>query len=491
MKKITVFITDIGTSGINPLIEQLYVSDLVETVYSLSDSETEFNSKFVKVINTSALTSSEVLKLVLKNSESDYIILISNPVSISLGSFSLERFLKTAEDIKVGILYSNYYETVDGNIIPHPTIDYQVGSIRDDFDFGPVLFINTLAMKKALMLPNDDYKFAAFYNLRLKISQNHLILRIPEYLYTCKEISPLKSSEKQFDYVNPLNRTIQIEMELVATNHLKSIGAAIWYDFRIIEFNNENFEIETSVIIPVKNRVNTIEGAVRSALNQKCDFYYNIIVVDNYSNDGTTELLRSISEKEKQLIHIIPERRDLLIGGCWNEAINQKSCGMFSVQLDSDDMYKDENSLQTIINTFRKEKCAMVIGSYILTDYSLNEIPPGLIDHKEWTHENGPNNALRVNGFGAPRAFYTPLLRKIVVPNVSYGEDYYIGLTISREYKIGRIYEPVYFCRRWEGNTDATLDIHKLNANNQYKDRLRTFEILARQNKNSKYTPLQ
>jgi glycosyltransferase involved in cell wall biosynthesis len=298
-------------------------------------------------------------------------------------------------------------------------------------------------------------------------------------------MDPGNSREKQFDYVNPLYRTRQIEMEMAATNHLKNIGAAVWYDFKIIEFNNEGFETAASVIIPVKNRVKTIEGAVRSALNQKCDFPFNIIVENNHSNDGTTELLGSIAEEEMKLIHIIPERTDLLIGGCWNEAINHKSCGMFSVQLDSDDIYKDENSLQMIIDTFRKEKCAMVIGSYVLTDYSLNEIPPGLVDHKEWTHENGPNNALRINGFGAPRAFYTPLLRKTGIPNVSYGEDYYLGLTISREYKIGRIYEPVYFCRRWEGNSDAALNIHKLNANNLYKDRLRTFEILARQNKNT------
>jgi glycosyltransferase involved in cell wall biosynthesis len=274
-------------------------------------------------------------------------------------------------------------------------------------------------------------------------------------------------------------------MERAATNHLKIIGADVGYDFKIVEFNKGEFETEASVIIPVKNRVKTIEGAVRSALNQKCDFPFSIIVIDNHSNDGTSELLKLISENEKQLLHIIPERTDLLIGGCWNEAINHESCGMFSVQLDSDDIYKDENSLQTIINAFRKENCAMVIGSYILTDYSLNKIPPGLVDHKEWTNENGPNNALRINGFGAPRAFYTPLLRKTGIPNVSYGEDYYLGITLSREYKIGRIYEPVYFCRRWEGNTDAALDIQKLNANNLYKDRLRTFEILARQNKNS------
>jgi hypothetical protein len=485
MKKITIFIPDIGDSGLNKLIEQLTGSDLVETVFCLTNRKLEIHSKFVKKLNIETLNSSEILRLVYTNAETDYIIVISNPVNVSFGSFSLERFLKTAEDTKAGILYSNYYETVEGKIVPHPTIDYQIGSLRDDFDFGPVQLINTRAMKNELQLPNDDYQFAALYNLRLKISQNQLILRIPEYLYTSTEIDPGDSGEKQFDYVNPLNRSRQIEMERAATNHLKIIGADVGYDFKIVEFNKGGFETEASVIIPVKNRVKTIEGAVRSALNQKCDFPFSIIVIDNHSNDGTSELLKLISENEKQLLHIIPERTDLLIGGCWNEAINHESCGMFSVQLDSDDIYKDENSLQTIINAFRKENCAMVIGSYILTDYSLNEIPPGLVDHKEWTNENGPNNALRINGFGAPRAFYTPLLRKTGIPNVSYGEDYYLGITLSREYKIGRIYEPVYFCRRWEGNTDTALDIQKLNANNLYKDRLRTFEILARQNKNS------
>jgi hypothetical protein len=430
MKKITVFIPDIDGSGLNKLIEELSASNLVEMIYYLGSGELKIVSKFVQELNIKTSTSSEVLKLLYTYSETEYIIFISNPVSISFGSFSLERFLKTAEDTKAGILYSNYKVSIDGKIIPHPTIDYQIGSIRDDFDFGPVLFINTKAMKKALSLPNEDYQYAAFYNLRLKISQNHLVLRIPEYLYTCGEMDPRNSGEKHFDYVNPLNRTREIEMEMAATNHLKTVGAAVWYDFKIIEFNNEGFDNKASVVIPVKNRVKTIEGAVRSALNQKCDFPFNVIVEDNHSNDGTTELLRSIAEEEMKLIHIIPERTDLLIGGCWNEAINHNSCGLFSVQLDSDDIYKDENSLQIIMDTFRREKCAMVIGSYVLTDFSLNEIPPGLVDHKEWTHENGPNNALRINGFGAPRAFYTPLLRKTGIPNVSYGEDYYLGLTI-------------------------------------------------------------
>ena len=273
-------------------------------------------------------------------------------------------------------------------------------------------------------------------------------------------------------------------MEKAVTEHLKEIGAYVKPEFKEIDFENIIFENEASVIIPVKNRVKTISDAVNSALNQRTDFSFNVIVVDNHSTDGTTEVLYSISKNNSKLIHLIPGKEDLLIGGCWNEAVNNKLCGRFSVQLDSDDIYKDENTLQKIVEVFKKEKCAMVIGSYILTDFNLNEIPPGIVDHKEWTFENGTNNALRINGLGAPRAFYTPLLREIKIPNVSYGEDYFLGMTISRDYKIGRIYDPVYICRRWEGNTDAALDITKLNLNNIYKDRLRTFEILARQIKN-------
>jgi len=322
--------------------------------------------------------------------------------------------------------------------------------------------------------------------MRLKISQRYPIKKIPEFLYTVIENDTRNSDEKQFDYVNPSNRSIQIEMEIAATDHLKQINAFLKPNFEELNLDENIFDVEASVIIPVKNRATTVNHAVESALKQRTDFPFNIIVVDNHSTDGTTELLKSLIGKYKKIIHIIPERTDLLIGGCWSEAVHNPACGKFSVQLDSDDLYKDEYTLQTIVDTFRKEKCAMVIGSYILTDFNLNEIPPGLIDHSEWTSENGHNNALRINGLGAPRAFYTPLLRKLNIPNVSYGEDYYLGITISRNFKIGRIFKPIYLCRRWTGNTDTVLDIYKINVNNTYKDNLRTNEILLRQKKNLK-----
>jgi glycosyltransferase involved in cell wall biosynthesis len=238
--------------------------------------------------------------------------------------------------------------------------------------------------------------------------------------------------------------------------------------------------MEASVIIPVRNRVRTIEDAVRSALDQETNFKYNVIVVDNHSTDGTTDILNHFHHNER-LVHIIPERDDLGIGGCWDLAINHPKCGRFAVQLDSDDLYSGPDTLQKIVDKFYEEQCGMVIGSYRMTDFQLNTLPPGVIDHKEWTDENGHNNALRVNGLGAPRAFYTPLLRSIGMPNVSYGEDYAVGLAISRNYHIGRIYEPVYLCRRWEGNSDSSLSIEKLNANNTYKDSIRTREFIIRQ----------
>jgi glycosyltransferase involved in cell wall biosynthesis len=203
-------------------------------------------------------------------------------------------------------------------------------------------------------------------------------------------------------------------------------------------------------------------------------------VIDNHSTDGTTEMTSKFTETDDRVVHIIPERNDLGIGGCWNEGIFHEKCGKFAIQLDSDDLYIDNNVISRVVETFYGQKCAMVVGSYKMVNFNLEELPPGLIDHKEWTPGNGRNNALRINGLGAPRAFYTPVIRRIRVPNVSYGEDYAVGLAISRHYQIGRIYEPLYLCRRWEGNTDAALDINRANANNLYKDRLRTIELLAR-----------
>ena len=347
-----------------------------------------------------------------------------------------------------------------------------------------MLLIKTEALKKAVLNFTDDFHFAGLYDLRLIISQDYPIIRIQEFLYTAIETDNRKSGEKQFDYVDPKNRQVQLEMEKAVTNHLKRINAFLEPTFEPIVIDKNDFDIEASVIIPVRDRAKTIGDAIESVLKQSADFNFNLIIVDNHSTDGTTDVIKQAASKDKRVIHIIPERKDLQIGGCWNEGIMNENCGRYSIQLDSDDIYANENTLQKIVDTFKNEKCAMVIGSYKLTDFELNEIPPGLIDHKEWTPDNGKNNAIRINGLGAPRAFYTPILRKIKIPNVSYGEDYAVGLEISRNYQIGRIYDPIYLCRRWDGNSDAALDVEKVNSNNFYKDKIRTIEVLARQLKN-------
>jgi glycosyltransferase involved in cell wall biosynthesis len=320
----------------------------------------------------------------------------------------------------------------------------------------------------------------------MAVSRTHPITRVGEHLYGKVELDVRKSDQKQFDYVDPKNRAVQLEMEAAVTEHLKQIGAWLKPKFKAPNLDEGEFANEASVTIPVRNRVKTVSDAVASVLKQKTTFPFNLIVVDNHSTDGTTDLLRSFAEKDKRMVHVIPQRQDLLIGGCWNEGVHHPACGRFAVQLDSDDIYKDEHTLQKIVDAFRREQCAMVIGSYRMTNFNLEEIPPGVIDHKEWTPDNGRNNALRINGLGAPRAFYTPILRRIKLPNSSYGEDYAAVLAVSREYQIGRIYEPIYLCRRWEGNSDAGIDVAKQNAFNFYKDKLRTFEILARQRLNQR-----
>jgi len=484
--KITVFIPYNGLPHTEKTTKEFINSELVEKVFLLTS-----NKNLPPIINCEKLEienyhSTKTITLIAENSKTDFTLILLEDISINPIQFALERFFSIAENTNAGICYSDFYEMNDGIRTNHPVIDYQLGSLRDDFDFGPLLFIKTKALKKAVKQKKSDYKFAGFYDLRLKISQSYSAIRIPEFLYTVIKPDSGSISDKHFDYVDPKNRQVQIEMEKAVTQHLKEIGAYLKPEFEKINFDDGNFDVEASVIIPVKNRVKTIGDAIKSVLIQVTDFSFNLIIVDNYSDDGTSDIIKSFAEKNKRIHHIIPKTKDLGIGGCWNEAVHNSKCGKFSVQLDSDDMYKDENTLQTIINKFREEKVPMIVGSYIITDFNLKEIPPGLIDHREWTPDNGRNNALRINGLGAPRAFYTPLLRKIKIPNVSYGEDYSIGLAISRDYQIGRIYEPIYFCRRWEDNTDAQIDITKLNANNLYKDRIRTFEVIARQRKNLK-----
>lgn len=480
--KIDLFIPNFNNENYEKTLKSIRDVKSINKIFALETYADTSNSKNPIFIDN--LNSSDTVNKIAEKCETDYLILITKDTFIDFASFGLERFINIAINSNAGLLYSDFIELKGEKSNIHPVIEYQEGSLRDDFEFGPVLLLNTQAVKEASKNSTKNYSAAGLYNLRLSISQNYPILRIPEFLYTTVESDIRKSGEKLFDYVDPKNRKNQIEMEEALTSHLKDIGGYLHPKFDEIKFDNENFKNEASVIIPVRNRVKTIADAIKSVLKQKTSFPFNLIVVDNHSNDGTTEIITELKSTDDRLIHLIPETNDLQIGGCWNLGIMNSNCGRFAIQLDSDDIYFDETTVQKIVDKFMEEKCAMVIGSYNLTDFHLNEIPPGLIDHKEWTPDNGRNNALRINGLGAPRAFYTPILRKIKIPNVSYGEDYAVGLEISRNYQIGRIYEPVYICRRWEGNSDAALDIEKTNSNNFYKDKIRTIELVARKFKN-------
>lgn len=423
----------------------------------------------------------QTIQQIADHADTEYTLIYTSSGILHPGYLAFERFLAIAADSKAGMLYADYHEMKETERKPHPVIDYQMGSLRDDFDFGPLLFFRSSALKEAAGKIPKEYQYAGLYDLRLKISQTHSILHINEYLYTEIPNETQRSGEKMFDYVDPRNRAVQMEMEAACTEHLKVIGGYLPPHFTPVDFQENNFDTEMSVIIPVKNRARTIRDAIESVLKQKTSFPFNLIIVDNHSTDGTTEIIQSYQANPK-VIHIIPQRQDLGIGGCWNTAIHDGACGKFAVQLDSDDLYSDENTLQKIRDAFEEQQCAMIVGTYQMTNFNLDPIPPGVIDHREWTPENGRNNALRINGLGAPRAFYTPLLRSFNLPNTSYGEDYAIGLRISREYQIGRVYEVLYLCRRWEDNSDASLDINRTNAYNLYKDRIRTWELQARIN---------
>lgn len=430
---------------------------------------------------TDRLESSNTIVSIAENTDADYVMICTRHTTIGWGNNTLERFLRVADDTDAVMVYADHYKMVEGKMEKHPVIDYQSGSLRDDFDFGSLWYIKAQALADYIAQPDrEEYQFAALYDLRLYLSRVGEIFHLNEFLYSEAELDTRKSGEKQFDYVNPRNREVQIEMEKACTQHLGKVGALIDTTFyRQPDFGEQDFEYEASVIIPVFNREKTVADAVKSALGQKASFKFNVIVVNNHSTDRTGEILDEL--KVDNLIQIVPERTDLGIGGCWNEAINSSFCGKFAVQLDSDDLYSSPKTLQKIVDAFYKQKAAMIIGSYRMCDFDLNTLPPGLIDHKEWTDENGCNNALRINGLGAPRAFFTPLVRQIQFPNTSYGEDYALGLAFSRRYRIGRIYEELYLCRRWGGNSDAALSVEKVNANNLYKDRLRTMELKARQ----------
>lgn len=426
--------------------------------------------------------STEALHEIAKSLTKEYMILYTKPYPLEMGMFAAERMMSVADDTRADMVYADHYELIaeaGGNEVrrKHPLIECQKGALRNDFDFGSVLLFRVSSFRKAVEQMTVDRRWGALYDLRLRMNK---IVHINEYLYTEVETDLRKSGEKQFDYVDPRNREVQIEMEEICTEHLKRIGAWLPPVFKDAGTQNDSFPVTATVVIPVFNRIRTVKDAVESALSQNCDFPFNVIVVDNHSTDGTTELLSDMAAKDDRLVHVVPERYDLGIGGCWNMAVHHEKCGEYAVQLDSDDVYSGPDTLTKVVNAFREQNCAMVVGTYQMTDFSMNPIPPGIIDHREWTEDNGRNNALRINGLGAPRAFWTPLLRKINLPNTSYGEDYALGLRISREYRIGRIYDVLYCCRRWDGNSDAALDIDKINANNLYKDRIRTWELTAR-----------
>jgi hypothetical protein len=442
----------------------------------------------IQAVTLDGLLSGGAIGQLLSNWRCDYLLLVLPGGRVEFGSSTLERFVQVADDSGAGLIYSDFKECCGDEILDHPLIDYQLGSIRDNFDFGSVLVLSRSAVKHALSKHGNipqDLKWGGLYALRLKLSIDSQIIRIPEPLYLRSAIDTRTSGEKVFDYVDPRNREYQIEMERLATEHLKRVGAFLEPRFFEVPREEEWFPVTASVVISVRNRVHTIPDAVKSALAQNADFDFNVIVVDNHSTDGTTERLNQLSINNKRLIHLIPERTDLGIGGCWNEAIYSRYCGRYAVQLDSDDIYADEGVLARIVEEFETGDYAMVIGSYTVVDFGLNPLPAGLIDHREWTRENGRNNALRINGLGAPRAFDVMVLRQVGLPNVSYGEDYAVGLRISREYEIGRIYESLYFARRWGGNSDSLLSLATMNRYDAYKDWVRTSEIQARQKFNS------
>ena len=469
-----------------PTIEQLKAEKTVQHIWLMVSSheaegfEAPANCSVMPIGN---LLSASTMQDIAKNAKADYALLCLKTTPMTLGLGAAERMVRTAEDSCAAMVFADRMEKTGNQVQRHPVVDYQCGSIRDDFDFGSVVLVRTKWLKD--YQPTANYQYAGWYDLRLHLSRHGELFHLNEFLYTEEENDTRASGVKQFDYVNPRNREVQIEMEQAATAHLRAIDALVdTTSYQAPDFQEQPFDCEASVVIPVYNRERTIADAVNSALQQKTNFKYNVIVVDNHSTDGTTDILNHLAANNQQLIHIVPSRHDLGIGGCWNMAINDTRCGRFAVQLDSDDLYSSANTLQQVVNAFYKQQAAMIIGSYRMCDFDLNTLPPGLIDHAEWTDENGPNNALRINGLGAPRAFFTPLLRQIQFPNTSYGEDYALGLAFSRHYRIGRIFSELYLCRRWGGNSDAALSVEKINANNLYKDRLRTLEINARQQLN-------
>lgn len=488
-KTITCFIPYGSENQINKTIRHLQECPTVDRIFLLPTSPVPNLSLPDKcyILPSSAPESVEKYKQIALYANTPFTLICTQVQDLEFGYMALERMCDYLSAPQCSMVYADHYKTIKGERTPHPVIDYQLGSVRDDFDFGSLPMFRTDYLKRAIneIEAEKEYQHSALYALRLALSRYGELTHIREFLYTETEIDLRKSGEKQFDYVDPRNRQVQIEREEVFTRHLKKIGAYLKPGMMTVDLKEGEFSHEASIIIPVRNRARTINDAIRSVLEQETSFPFNLIIIDNHSTDGTSEIIEQY-KNDNRVIHLIPERTDLGIGGCWNLGINHPQCGRFAIQLDSDDLYSSPHTVQTIVDKFYKEQCAMVIGSYRMTDFTLQTLPPGVIDHKEWTDENGHNNALRINGLGAPRAFFTPLLRKIRVPNTSYGEDYALGLAFSRQYRIGRIYDVLYLCRRWEGNSDAALSIEKINQNNNYKDSLRTLEIKLRQAMNKK-----
>jgi glycosyltransferase involved in cell wall biosynthesis len=493
MNRLTIAIPYTEDKQFETLARQLIAHPLVEEILCLSQNAPPSLPDGVTAVNVDAFFSGPAINSLIAAWRTDFLLLILPGGRVELGARAAERFVQVADDTGAAFVYSDFRQQngaeVPGEVVDHPLIDYQLGAIRDNFDFGSVVLLAREAVVKALRDHggiSPDIRWGGLYDLRLKLSINSAIFRIPEPLYTRAAADLRASGEKIFDYVDPRKRDYQLEMEKIATEHLERIGARLEPRFADLPESGEEFPVKASVVIPVRNRVKTIADAVRSALSQKTDFPFNVIVVDNHSTDGTTDLLRNLAAENDRLIHIMPARTDYGIGGCWNEAIYSPYCGRYAAQLDSDDVYSSENTLARIVAEFdsaisENKSYAMVIGSYTIVDFDLNELPPGLIDHREWTRENGRNNALRINGLGAPRAFDVAVLRRIGLPNTSYGEDYAVALRVSREYEIGRIYDSLYFARRWSDNSDSALPLATMNRYDAYKDRLRTIEILARQ----------
>lgn len=474
------FVIYSDTNAVRATVNGLRDSGIVAGCYVLNESADDVNVEGAKALAIDEKFSSSTMRLIAETAKEEYILIYSNGDVLNLGYHALERMLQIAKDSGAVMCYADRYQVKNGEAVKAPVIDYQQGSLRDDFEFGSLILIKTSALKCAAEAMSENYKFAGFYDLRLRLSELGELVHINEYLYSEVATDLRSSGEAIFDYQNPNNRGKQLEMEAAVTDYLKRVGAYLAPGvYEPLDLTEGEFPVECTVVIPVLNRVRVIRDAIKSVLKQKADFKYNLIIVDNHSTDGTSEAIDEFADDER-VIHIIPERTDLGIGGCWNVGADDSRCGRFVIGLDSDDVYKTENVLSTMVAEFYRSNSAMVVGSYEITDFAMNILPPGAILHKEWTEENGRNNLLRVNGIGGPRAFFTPVYRKLHLPNTCYGEDYAMGLNISRRYHVGRVWDIMTCARRWEDNTDANLDTFKMNANNLYKDRTRTWELQAR-----------